>query len=70
MKRHPPHDKPLAGNIRRAEHFIGFLSRLLAHLSSKMDTPIVTSVSTPQFLAELQRDLLVDAKTLKWVVTL
>lgn len=54
-----------AGNIRRAEHFVGFLSRFLSHLSIKMDSPIVTSVSPTQFLTELQRDLLVDAKTLK-----
>ncbi|GFR48544.1 hypothetical protein Agub_g10443, partial [Astrephomene gubernaculifera] len=54
------------GNIRRAEHFMGFLARFLAFLRDKMAAPTVTSQSPTAFLQELQQRVQVDAKTLKF----
>ncbi|KXZ50909.1 hypothetical protein GPECTOR_14g156 [Gonium pectorale] len=54
------------GNIRRAEHFMGFLHRFLAFLRDKMAAPIVTSQTPQVFLTELQERVQVDAKTLKF----
>lgn len=54
-----------AGNIRRAEHFIGFLRRFVAHLAERMKAPVVVSESPATFLAGVQRAVAVDAKTLR-----
>ncbi|KAG2438141.1 hypothetical protein HXX76_005750 [Chlamydomonas incerta] len=54
------------GNIRRAEHFVGFLARFLAFLRDKMSVPVVTSQTPEVFLTELQERVQVDAKTLKF----
>ncbi|GLI64983.1 hypothetical protein VaNZ11_008408 [Volvox africanus] len=54
------------GNIRRAEHFMGFLHRFLAFLRDKMASPVITSQTPQVFLHELQERVQVDAKTLKF----
>ena len=47
---HPP---PL-GNIRRAEHFLGFMRRFIAHLADVMRAQHVTSEGPASFLAKVQ----------------
>ena len=59
---HPP---PL-GNIRRAEHFLGFMRRFIAHLADVMRAQHVTSEGPASFLAKVQEAVRVDAKTLRW----
>jgi hypothetical protein len=54
------------GNIRRAEHFIGFLRRLVAYLAERMATPTVSSEGPVSFLAGIQAAVAVDAKTLRY----
>jgi DNA excision repair protein ERCC-2 len=56
---------PIAGNIRRAEHFIGFLRRFVAHLYERMRTPAVVSEGPASFLGQVQAAVAVDAKTLR-----
>eukprot|EP00878_Enallax_costatus_P041534 GHUV01048340.1.p1 GENE.GHUV01048340.1~~GHUV01048340.1.p1 ORF type:complete len:177 (+),score=73.61 GHUV01048340.1:857-1387(+) len=55
----------MPGNIRRAEHFIGFLRRFVAFLAERMKTPAVVSEGPASFLAGVQQAVAVDAKTLK-----
>ena len=54
------------GNIRRAEHFVAFLRRLVAYLSSRLNSAVVEQQSPAAFLAHLQGALGVDAKTLRF----
>lgn len=54
------------GNIRRAEHFVAFLRRLVAHLTDRLATPDVETQSPTAFLATLQTALGVDGKTLRF----
>ncbi|KAF6250426.1 DNA repair helicase [Scenedesmus sp. NREL 46B-D3] len=56
----------MPGNIRRAEHFIGFLRRFVAHLSERMRTPAVVSEGPASFLGQVQAAVAVDAKTLRF----
>jgi hypothetical protein len=55
-----------AGNIRRAEHFIGFLRRFVAYLAERMNAPAVVSEGPAAFLAGVQQAVAVDAKTLRY----
>jgi DNA excision repair protein ERCC-2 len=54
-----------AGNIRRAEHFVAFMRRLVAHLRERLRSRQVVHELPPTFLAGLQERVAVDAKTLK-----
>ncbi|KAF8064487.1 hypothetical protein HT031_003286 [Scenedesmus sp. PABB004] len=56
----------MPGNIRRAEHFIAFLRRFIAHLAERMRTPSVVSEGPASFLAGVQAAVAVDAKTLRF----
>lgn len=54
-----------AGNIRRAEHFLGFMRRFIAHLADVMRAGHVTEEGPASFLAKVQEAVRVDAKTLR-----
>ena len=54
------------GNIRRAEHFIAFLQRFLGFLRRRMSVRSVMHENPGTFLAALQEDVAIDAKTLKF----
>ncbi|KAI8463211.1 MAG: hypothetical protein J3K34DRAFT_496282 [Monoraphidium minutum] len=56
----------MPGNIRRAEHFLGFMRRFVAHLADTMRVPHVTSEGPASFLAKVQEAVRVDAKTLRF----
>ncbi len=53
------------GNIRRAEHFVAFMRRLLAYMRERMRSKQVVHETPPTFLQSLQEKVAVDAKTLK-----
>ena len=55
----------ISGNIRRAEHFIAFLKRFVAHLAERMKAPVVITEGTASFLEGVEKEVLVDAKTLR-----
>lgn len=54
------------GNIRRAEHFLGFLQRFLGFLRKKIDVKVVLQEEPLVFLEKLQEEVAIDAKTLKF----
>ncbi|KAG1659685.1 hypothetical protein FOA52_004324 [Chlamydomonas sp. UWO 241] len=54
------------GNIRRAEHFVAFMQRFLAYLRERMKTNEVVSETPLSFIADLERVVQVDAKTLRF----
>ena len=54
------------GNIRRAEHFVAFLRRLVAYFSQRLRARSVEQQSPAAFLAHLQSSLGVDARTLRF----
>mmetsp|Transcript_5423 Transcript_5423/g.11986 ORF Transcript_5423/g.11986 Transcript_5423/m.11986 type:complete len:760 (+) Transcript_5423:301-2580(+) len=54
------------GNIRRAEHFINFMTRLLAYLRDRLKVQQVVSETPPTFVANLEQLVQVDSKTLKF----
>jgi hypothetical protein len=54
-----------AGNIRRAEHFLAFLRRLLAYLQRRLDVRAVEMEGPATFLHKLSAEVAVDAKTLR-----
>jgi DNA excision repair protein ERCC-2 len=54
------------GNIRRAEHFVAFLRRLVAYFSQRLRARAVEQQSPAAFLAHLQSALGVDARTLRF----
>jgi hypothetical protein len=58
---------PTKGNIRRAEHFLGFMRRFIAHLADVMRAQVATEESPTTFLNKVQEAVRVDAKTLRWV---
>mmetsp|Transcript_2113 Transcript_2113/g.5512 ORF Transcript_2113/g.5512 Transcript_2113/m.5512 type:complete len:790 (+) Transcript_2113:23-2392(+) len=58
------------GNIRRAEHFVTFLQRIVRHVKGRLDKcrdEASASIERPaRFLARLQEEANVDAKALKF----
>ena len=54
------------GNIRRAEHFVAFLQRFLGFLRRRLGVGAVVSEDPAAFLAALQADVAIDAKTLRF----
>ena len=55
------------GNLRRADQFVRFLRRLVAHLQKRMSIEVVTQESPQAFLLRLLNDEEIDPKTLKFV---
>jgi DNA excision repair protein ERCC-2 len=54
------------GNIRRAEHFLALLQRLCQYLRKKLGGANVAQETPLAFLAALNRDTGIDAKTLRF----
>jgi DNA excision repair protein ERCC-2 len=54
------------GNIRRAEHFVAFLRRLVDYFTRRLGARAVEQQSPPAFLADLQAALGVDGRTLRF----
>ena len=54
------------GNIRRAEHFVAFLQRFLGFLRRRLTVRAVMHETPTTFLASLQEEVAIDAKTLKF----
>lgn len=54
------------GNIRRAEHFVAFMQRFLGFLRRRMEVRSVMNEDPTTFLTELQGDVAIDAKTLRF----
>jgi len=54
------------GNIRRAEHFVAFIQRFLGFLRRRLEINIVLNEDPSSFLAALQQDVAIDAKTLRF----
>lgn len=54
------------GNIRRAEHFVAFLKRLVQYIKNRMITEKVESESPVSFVTALQNQAGIDQKSLKF----
>ncbi|KAG0590857.1 hypothetical protein M758_1G127300 [Ceratodon purpureus] len=54
------------GNIRRAEHFVAFLKRLVQYIKARMNTEQVESESPVSFVTSLQNQAGIDQKSLKF----
>lgn len=54
------------GNIRRAEHFVAFLKRLLQYLKNRLQTDKVESEGPVSFVTSLNSHAGIDQKTLKF----
>ncbi|XP_011026185.1 PREDICTED: DNA repair helicase UVH6 [Populus euphratica] len=54
------------GNIRRAEHFLHVLRRLLQYLTARLDTENVEKESPISFVASINNQAGIDQKTLKF----
>ena len=54
------------GNIRRAEHFVAFMQRFLAFLRRKMDVGMVVIEDPKMFLRNLEQEVAIDSKTLRF----
>uniref|UniRef100_A0A8C3UA46 DNA 5'-3' helicase n=1 Tax=Catharus ustulatus TaxID=91951 RepID=A0A8C3UA46_CATUS len=54
------------GSIRTAEHFVGFLRRLVEHLRAQLRGPRVQQLSPPAFLRELREKVCIDRKPLRF----
>uniref|UniRef100_A0A7N6B7P5 DNA 5'-3' helicase n=1 Tax=Anabas testudineus TaxID=64144 RepID=A0A7N6B7P5_ANATE len=57
------------GNIRTAEHFVGFLKRFLEYLKSRLRVQHVVQESAPQFLKDIFDKVCIDRKPLRSVWT-
>uniref|UniRef100_A0A8C9Z0Q2 General transcription and DNA repair factor IIH helicase subunit XPD n=1 Tax=Sander lucioperca TaxID=283035 RepID=A0A8C9Z0Q2_SANLU len=55
------------GNIRTAEHFVGFLKRFLEYLKSRLRVQHVVQESAPQFLKDIFDKVCIDRKPLRSV---
>ncbi|XP_069738322.1 general transcription and DNA repair factor IIH helicase subunit XPD [Phaenicophaeus curvirostris] len=54
------------GSIRTAEHFVGFLRRLLSYLRARVRGPRVVQESPPAFLKDLHERVCIDRKPLRF----
>ncbi|KAG2469083.1 ERCC2 helicase, partial [Polypterus senegalus] len=54
------------GSIRTAEHFVGFLKRLLEYLKSRLRIQHVVQESPPQFLKDIYEKVCIDRKPLRF----
>ncbi|ESQ36609.1 hypothetical protein EUTSA_v10006888mg [Eutrema salsugineum] len=64
-----PHDilkEAVPGNIRRAEHFVHVLRRLLQYLGGRLDTDNVEKESPVSFVSSLNSQAGIEQKTLKF----
>uniref|UniRef100_A0A4W4HSB7 General transcription and DNA repair factor IIH helicase subunit XPD n=1 Tax=Electrophorus electricus TaxID=8005 RepID=A0A4W4HSB7_ELEEL len=54
------------GNIRTAEHFVGFLKRFLEYLKARLRVHHVVQESSPQFLKDIFEKVCIDRKPLRF----
>ncbi|XP_048149308.1 LOW QUALITY PROTEIN: general transcription and DNA repair factor IIH helicase subunit XPD [Corvus hawaiiensis] len=54
------------GSIRTAEHFVGFLRRLVEHLRAQLRGPCVQQSAPPAFLRELRERVCIERKPLRF----
>ncbi|KAH9499606.1 General transcription and DNA repair factor IIH helicase subunit XPD [Bulinus truncatus] len=54
------------GNIRNAEHFIGFMKRFVEYLKTRLRVQHVVSESPPSFLKDCQTKVCIDRKPLRF----
>ncbi|MCJ8740053.1 hypothetical protein PDJAM_G00054430 [Pangasius djambal] len=54
------------GNIRTAEHFIGFMKRFLEYLKARLRIHHVVQESSPQFLKDIFEKVCIDRKPLRF----
>ncbi|XP_042296844.1 general transcription and DNA repair factor IIH helicase subunit XPD isoform X2 [Sceloporus undulatus] len=54
------------GNIRTAEHFVGFLKRFLEYLKSRLRVHHVIQESPPSFLKDIHEKVCIDRKPLRF----
>ncbi|KAL8914774.1 MAG: hypothetical protein Q9171_000610 [Xanthocarpia ochracea] len=54
------------GNIRRAEHFVGFLKRFVEYLKTRMKVLLVISETPPSFLQHLKDLTFIERKPLRF----
>jgi len=59
-------EETVPGNIRKAEHFLRFLRRVIDHLAKRMKRPDVLQESAPKFVHALLVDVQSDAKPLRF----
>jgi DNA excision repair protein ERCC-2 len=55
------------GNIRKAEHFVAFLTRFVEYLKTRMRVLHVVAESPASFLHHLKEITYIDKKPLRWV---
>lgn len=54
------------GNIRNAEHFVGFLKRLVEYVKTRLRTQHVVQESPAAFLKDIQEKVCIDRKPLRF----
>lgn len=59
-------NEAVPGNIRNAEHFVGFLKRLLEYIKTRLRTQHVVHETPTQFLQDIQEKVCVDRKPLRF----
>jgi DNA excision repair protein ERCC-2 len=59
-------DEAIPGNIRRAEHFVAFLRRLIEYLRTRLRVRQVESATPQAFLHHLSQAIAIEAKPLKF----
>ncbi|CAI5713365.1 unnamed protein product [Peronospora destructor] len=62
-------DEAIPGNIRRAEHFIAFMRRLIEYLRQRIRVRQVESETPQAFLHQLHQTISVDIKPMKFCYT-
>lgn len=60
-------NEAVPGNIRTAEHFVGFLRRLLEYIKTRLRTQHVVQETPTAFLQDIQEKVCVDRKPLRFV---
>lgn len=59
-------DEAIPGSIRRAEHFISFMKRLIEYLKTRMKVLHVIAETPPSFLQHLKQLTFIDRKPLRF----
>lgn len=59
-------NEAVPGNIRNAEHFVGFLRRLLEYIKARLRTQHVVQETPTAFLVDVQEKICVDKKPLRF----
>lgn len=64
---HPvlPPAEAVPGTIRTAEHFVGFLRRLLEYLKARLRAQHVVQESPPAFLKDMHEKVCIERKPLR-----